>query len=296
MSTRDRPLRSVLYMPASNARALEKAKSLPADAIVLDLEDAVAPEAKDTARRQAVAALASGAYGPRTLVLRVNGLDTEWGRADLAAAAASPPAAILLPKPSSADDLRNVQTAMDAAGLPVSIELWAMVETARALVALGDFAAEGRREGSRLAALVVGLNDLYVETRARPRADRWTALPWLSAVVTAARAGDLVALDSVCNDFRDAERLGRECEQARDLGFDGKTLIHPDQIALANEMLAPSAEEIAEARAIVAAFEKPEHAGKGAIRLDGRMVELLHAAAARRTLARAAAMARPAHP
>ena len=285
------PRRSALYMPAANARALEKARMLAADVIIFDLEDAVAPEAKALARQQAVAALASGAYGRRELVLRINGLDTAWGADDLAAAAAAPPDAILLPKPRAAADIGSVSAAMDQIGLPARTRLWAMLETPLAILNAGEIAATGRAPAARLAVLVMGLNDLAKETSAQIGPDRRAALYWLSASVTAARAYGLDILDGACNDFRDAAQLDRECRQGRALGFDGKTLIHPDQIDLANAVFAPPAAEVAWARRIIAAFAEPAAQGRGVINVDGRMVELLHVAMARRTVAVADAIA-----
>ncbi len=286
-----RPRRSALYMPASNARALEKAQGLPADVIILDLEDAVAPDAKDTARRQAVATIESRRLSPREVVLRVNALDTEWGRLDLAAAAEAGPDAVLLPKPNGAADIQAFTAAMSEAGIAGDVRLWAMVETAMAVVDTRAIAATSRLPGARLSALVMGTNDLAKETGARIGADRLPALYWFSQTITAARAYGLTVLDSAYNDFRDGDGFRRECTQGRDLGFDGKTLIHPDQIAAANEVFAPAADEVAWARKIIAAFGEPGNRGKGVINLDGRMVELLHAEQARRTVALAEAIA-----
>jgi citrate lyase subunit beta/citryl-CoA lyase len=286
-----RPRRSVLYMPGSNARALEKAKVLPADALILDLEDAVAPDAKESARQQVAATVRGGGYGPREVVVRINGLDTPWGHADLDAAAAAGPDGILVPKVSAARDVFRVGEALRRAGAPPRTRVWAMMETPLAVLNAAAIATTAKSPEARLACLVMGTNDLIKETRADARPDRVPALYWLSACVTAARAFGLDILDGVYNDFRDAEGCRRECEQGRALGFDGKTLIHPDQVAIANEVFAPSAAEVERARAIMAAFERPENKGKGVITIDGRMVELLHADIARRTLAIAEAIA-----
>jgi citrate lyase subunit beta/citryl-CoA lyase len=271
-------------MPGSNARALEKAKSLAADALILDLEDAVAPEAKEVARNQVCGAVRAGGYGRRELVIRVNGLDTAWGAADLAAAAAAAPDAILIPKPGSAADIRRASEAMAAGGAPERTRLWAMIETPLAILNVAAIAATAKAPGTRLACLVLGLNDLVKETRADLSDNRRPALYWLSASVTAARAYGLDVLDGVYNNFRDADGFRRECVHGRRLGFDGKTLIHPDQVAVANEIFAPPEAEVAFARKIIAAFAQPENQGKGVITVEGRMVELLHAEMARRTV------------
>jgi citrate lyase subunit beta/citryl-CoA lyase len=280
-----RPRRSVLYMPGSNARALEKAKQLAADALILDLEDAVAPDAKATARMQVAAAVRQGGYGRRELVIRINGLDTSWGADDLAAAVDAGPHAILVPKVSSAAEVERISDAMRRKGAPASMRLWAMLETPVGVLKVGEIAGAVGHAGSRLSCLVMGLNDLYKETRAEPAPDRSSALYWLSACLTAARAHGLDILDAVYNDFRDAEGYRHECQQGRLLGFDGKTLIHPDQIAVANEIFSPAPDEVQRARRIVEAFALPENRGKGVINLDGRMVELLHAEVAKRTVA-----------
>jgi citrate lyase subunit beta/citryl-CoA lyase len=287
-----RPRRSVLYMPGSNARALEKAKSIAADALILDLEDAVAPEAKETARRQVCEAVRGGGYGPRELVIRVNALDTPWGQADLEAAAAAAPDAVLLPKPGSGADIACATEALAKAGAPDTTRLWAMIETPLAILNAQEIAASARTPGARLSCFVLGLNDLVKETRADLSDNRRPALYWLSAALTAARAYGLDVLDGVYNNFKDAEGYKRECAHGRRLGFDGKTLIHPDQVAVANEVFAPPAAEVAFARKIIAAFALPESKGKGVITVEGRMVELLHAEMAARTVAIAEAIER----
>jgi citrate lyase subunit beta / citryl-CoA lyase len=283
-----RPRRSVLYMPGSNARALEKAKSLPADALILDLEDAVAPDAKSTARDQVCAAVKAGGYGHRELVVRINALDTPWGEADLSAAASAAPDAVLIPKPGSAADMLRAVEALSRVGAPDRTRLWAMVETPVAILNLREIASAS----PRLACLVMGTNDLVKETRADLSANRRPALYWLSATITAARAFGLDALDGVYNNFKDADGLRGECVHGRRLGFDGKTLIHPDQVATANEVFAPPEADVAWAKKIIAAFGMPENRGKGVITVDGRMVELLHAEMARRTVAIAEAIGR----
>ena len=284
-----RPRRSVLYMPGSNARALEKAKTIAADALILDLEDAVAPDAKAVARDQVCAAVKAGGYGKRELIIRINALDTPWGNADLDAAVAAAPDAILLPKPGSGADIVRVSETLARAA--DKTHLWAMIETPLAILNVQDIAAASRLAGARLACFVMGTNDLVKETRADLSASRRPALYWLSATVTAARAYGLDVLDGVYNNFKDVEGFRRECVHGRALGFDGKTLIHPDQVAIANEVFAPPEAEVAFARKIMAAFDQPEHKGKGVITLEGRMVELLHAEMARRTVAIAEAIA-----
>jgi len=285
-----RPRRSVLYMPGSNARALDKARSLPADALILDLEDAVAPEAKEAARAQVCAAVKAGGYGRREVVIRVNALDTAWGMADLEAAAAAAPDAVLIPKPGSGADIENATQALTGAGAPGKTRVWAMIETPLAILNLAEIAAASKRPGARLGCFVMGTNDLVKETRADISRNRRPALYWLSATVTAARAYGLDVLDGVYNNFKDLEGFRRECVHGRALGFDGKTLIHPDQVAIANEVFAPPEAEVAFARRIIAAFDQPENKGKGVITVDGRMVELLHAEMARRTVAIAEAI------
>jgi citrate lyase subunit beta / citryl-CoA lyase len=283
-----RPRRSVLYMPGSNARALEKAKTIAADALILDLEDAVAPDAKAQARDQVCAAVKAGGYGRRELVIRINALDTPWGNDDLAAAVAAAPDTILLPKPGSGADI--VQAADALKGAPDKTRLWAMIETPLAILNVQDIAAASRLSGTRLDCFVMGTNDLVKETRADLSSSRRPALYWLSATVTAARAYGLDVLDGVYNNFKDADGFHRECVHGRALGFDGKTLIHPDQVAVANEVFAPPDGEVAWARKIMAAFDQPESKGKGVITVEGRMVELMHAEMARRTVAIAEAI------
>jgi citrate lyase subunit beta/citryl-CoA lyase len=280
-------------MPGSNDRALDKAKSIPADALILDLEDAVAPDAKAIAREQVCAAVRSGGYGYRELAIRINGLDTPWGSADLEAAAAAAPDAVLVPKVGSGSDIEGVARRLDKLGAPPATRVWAMIETPRAILHIADIAMALT---PRLACFVMGTNDLVKETRAELSHDRLGALYWLSAAVTAARAHGLDALDGVYNNFKDADGFRRECAQGRILGFDGKTLIHPDQIAVANEVFAPAEAEVDWAHRVIAAFDLPENRGKGVITVDGRMVEIMHAEMARRTVAIADAIAAVSHP
>lgn len=286
-----RPTRSALYMPGSNVRALEKAKTLDADAVILDLEDAVAPDLKAVARAQVCGAVAAGGFGHRQVVIRINALDTPWGKYDLEAAAAAKPDAVLVPKPNDASDIERANDGLRRAGAPDTVALWAMVETPLAILNLRELAGAAKHAGSRLSCLVLGTNDLVKETRIELDAARTAALFWLSASVTAARAFGLTVLDGVYNNFKDNEGLEREARQGRMLGFDGKTLIHPDQIKASNRIFSPDAEEVVWARKIIAAFDLPEHQGKGVITLEGRMVELLHAESARRTVAIAEAIA-----
>ena len=284
-----RPRRSALYMPGSNARALEKAKSLPADALILDLEDAVAPDAKTAAREQVCAAVRGGGYGPREVVIRVNGPDTPWGLDDLAAAAQAGPDAVLIPKVNAPGDIHAAAHALRAASAPGHTRLWAMMETPRALLEAGAIAAAAAAAGVDV--FVMGTNDIAKETRARLTPGRAPMLAWLSHCLAAARAHGLEILDGVFNDIADADGFAAECEQGRDFGMDGKTLIHPSQVEICNAIFAPEAEEVARARAVIAAFARPENTTKGVLQLDGRMVERLHAAIAARTVALADSIA-----
>ena len=278
-----RPRRSALYMPAGNPRAIEKARGLACDVVILDLEDSVAPDAKLAARDLAVAETARGGFGRRELVVRVNGLDTPWGEADLEAvrAGAVLPDAVLAPKVSTPEDV-----AAYAARLPEGVALWIMVETCAALFALDRLAAAG----GPLSALVVGSNDLVKEMRCRVDADRRPLQAALSLTVAAGRANDLVVLDGVWNDIADLAGLERQCLQGVEFGFDGKTLIHPDQVAAANTAFSPEPGEVAWARVVAAAFDSPENRGKGVLRVEGRMVERLHLDQALRLLEIAAAL------
>lgn len=285
-----KPRRSVLYMPGANARALEKARTLPVDALILDLEDSVAPDAKEAARAQVAQAVTEGGYGHREVVVRTNGLDTPWGRDDLIAAARARPDAVLLPKVFDPAPILATERLLAEAGAPETIAVWAMIETPLAILRAEPIAAIARQAGSRLRVFVMGTNDLAKETRARMVPGRAPMLPWLMSALAAARAHGLDIVDGVYNDLSDSEGFAAECAQGRDLGFDGKTLIHPNQIAGANDAFSPSEQEIEQAHVLAAAFDLPEHAGKGAIALDGRMVERLHADMARRVLVLAAAI------
>ncbi|MCG6119102.1 MAG: CoA ester lyase [Blastomonas sp.] len=287
MTLTARPRRSALYMPASNPRAIAKARSLPADVIILDLEDAVAPEAKEDARDAAIAAAAEGGFGNRELVIRINALDTPWGKDDLAAVAHAPIDAVLVPKVYRPSDITACNAAL--ADAPSRVQLWAMIETCAVVPHLDALAALSA--GTRLSLFVMGVNDLAKEMRARLTPERTPFLPILTLAVAAARAHNVAVLDGVCNEFRDLDVFSAEAEQGLLFGFDGKTLIHPDQIAPCNAVFSPSADELAQAEAVIAAFALPENAGKGAIRVDGRMVELLHLEQARQQVAIAEAMA-----
>jgi citrate lyase subunit beta / citryl-CoA lyase len=279
-----RPRRSMLYMPGSNARAIEKARELPADGVILDLEDAVAPDAKAQAREMVVQALQKGGFGGREVLVRINGLDTAWWRDDLAVAAAGPDA-LLLPKVSTPEQLRELARHFVGVGAEARIRVWAMMETPLAMLNAREIAAAALDPATRLAGFVMGTNDLAKETRARIVPGRAPMLPWLTACVAAARAYGLAILDGVYNELGDLEGFAAECRQARDLGFDGKTLIHPQQIAPCNAAFSPAPEEVAWARKIIAAFDLPENAGKGVIQIEGRMVERLHAEMARQVVA-----------
>jgi citrate lyase subunit beta / citryl-CoA lyase len=279
-----RPRRSVLYMPGSNVRALEKAKTLAADALILDLEDAVAPDAKDLARQQVVAAVKSGGYGKREVVIRVNGLGTSWGEADLKAAAEARPDAILVPKVQAPGDLDALRLVLRRAGAAPAQSLWAMMETPLAILNAATIAAAGS-EDYPLTVFIMGTNDLAKETRASLSGGRLGMAAWLSICVAAGRANGIDVIDGVFNDIGDASGLEIELTQGRLLGMDGKTLIHPSQIDPCNVAFSPPPEEVEWARKIIAAFDLKENAGKGVISLEGRMVELLHSQIAKRTVA-----------
>jgi citrate lyase subunit beta / citryl-CoA lyase len=285
-----RPRRSVLYMPGSNARAIEKARTLPADAVILDLEDSVAPEAKAAARQQVMDAVIAGSFGAREVIVRINGLDTQWWLDDLNAVAKARPDAVLVPKVSSPNHLEDVAERLVDISADQKIRVWAMMETPLAMLSARDIAAAASDVETRLAAFVMGTNDLAKETRAKITPGRAAMLPWLMNCVAAARAFDLDIIDGVYNDLADADGFARECSEARDMGFDGKTLIHPNQIAACNAAFSPSAEEVAQAQKIIAAFDLPENRDKGVVQLEGRMVERLHADMARRTAAIAQAI------
>ena len=273
------PLRSVLYMPSSNERALEKAKSIACDGLILDLEDAVAPDAKPAARESAAAAAASGDYGRRTVTIRVNGLGTQWHDDDIVAASQAGPAAIVVPKVDSADDVARLVTAMENAGAPDHTLLWAMVETP---VAILDALAIAR-SSERIGAFVLGTNDLVKELYAEHVPGRAPILPSLHIALLAGRAAGIAVIDGVYNDVKDTEGFLAECEQGRQMGFDGKTLIHPGQVEGANRAFAPSEQAVEDARGLIAAWEDGK--GAGVVTFNGRMVENLHVESARRTLA-----------
>jgi citrate lyase subunit beta / citryl-CoA lyase len=279
-------LRSVLYMPSSNERALEKAKTLPADAIIFDLEDAVAPDAKEAARTQAVAAAGSGEYGRRHLTIRCNGLDTPWGADDLAAAATAGASAVVVPKVSGADHLAQVVQHLEKAGAPDDLAVWPMVETPAAIFAVREIA-----RFERVACLVMGTNDLAKELRASLVPGRAPLLPHLATALLAAREAGVAIVDGVYNDVKDLEGFEAECRQGAELGFDGKTLVHPSQVEVANRVWAPTDDEVAHARKVVDAFEEATREGRGVVTVDGRMVENLHRDNALRTLAVAEAIA-----
>ena len=286
-STAYRPRRSVLYMPSSNERALEKAKTLPVDALILDLEDAVAPDAKEVARENACAAAKSGDYGRRELTIRVNAIGSQWHDADLAAAAAAGPDAIVVPKVGSADEVRSLVAAMEAAGAPAHTRLWAMVETPGAVLHAEEIAIAS----DRLACLVLGTNDLYKELGATFVPGRAAVQTSLQLVLLAARSAGVAVVDGVYNDVKDAEGFLAEARQGREMGFDGKTLIHPGQVEPCNDVFAPSADEVEQARAVIAAFEAAQAEGRGVATLGGRLIENLHVDTAQKVLATAEAIA-----
>jgi citrate lyase subunit beta/citryl-CoA lyase len=282
-----RPRRSVLYMPGSNARALEKAKSLPADALILDLEDAVAPDTKDAARSQVAAAVRAGGYAPREVIIRVNGLAAAWGHADLAATATAGADGVLLPKVESADAVRQALAVLDAAGAPAGLALWCMLETPRGMLQAVEIAAASPRLGG----LVMGTSDLAKELHAAHTPLRLPLLTALGLCLLAARAQDLAILDGVFLDLQDEAGFEAACRQGAELGFDGKTLIHPKQIGPANQAFAPSAAEVAKARRIIEAHEAARAKGQGVVLVDGRLIEELHVVEARRQVQLADAIA-----
>lgn len=272
------PLRSVLYMPSSNERALEKAKTIACDGLILDLEDAVAPDAKPAAREAACAAAASGEYGRRTVTIRVNGIGTEWHDADLASAAQAGPAAVVVPKVNSADEVHQLVAALEKHGAPDHTRLWAMIETPVAVLDVLSIA----RASERLSCFVIGTNDLVKELYAEHVPGRAPILPSLHQILLAARAAGIAVLDGVYNDVKDTEGFLAECTQGRQMGFDGKTLIHPGQVEGANRAFAPSEQAVEDARGLIQAFE--EGKGSGVVTYNGKMVENLHVESARRTL------------
>jgi len=276
-----RPRRSVLYMPGSNTRALEKARELPADGLILDLEDAVSPDAKDLARRQIVEALTEGGYGSREVVIRINGLDTAWGREDLTAVARIGADAILFPKVESPEAVQAAAAALDEAGAPADLPIWIMPETPRGILHIDSIAGSH----PRLAVIVMGTSDLAKELRVPHTAERTGLLTALSLCVMAARAHGLEILDGVHLDLSDAAGFRAACERGRELGFDGKTLIHPKQLEAANQVFAPTAQSLANARTIIQAWEQARTEGKGVVVVNGRLIENLHVEEARRSLA-----------
>jgi citrate lyase subunit beta/citryl-CoA lyase len=280
-----RPRRSLLFMPGSNARALEKARNLPADGLILDLEDSVAPDAKARAREQIAQAVAAKGFGKREILIRTNGLDTSWWADDVAMAGAVEPDGILVPKVSSVDDLDKIGSRLKEIGAGVRVKVWAMIETARAVLDADKLASCVRDPKTRLAGFVFGPNDISRETRIRMLPGRAAMIPMITHCILAAHAHGLEMLDGPYGDIGNLDGFAAECAQGRDLGFDGKTLIHPSHIEACNAVFTPPAEDVAEARKIIAAFEKPENASRGAIQLDGRMVERLHAEMAKRTIA-----------
>ena len=285
-----RPRRSLLYMPGSNARALEKAKALPVDGVILDLEDSVAPEAKDAARQQVADTVKAGGFGGREVFIRVNGVDTPWHADDLSAAARAAPDAILVPKISNADTLELIGRRLLDMGTDHKTRVWAMIETPLAIFNILSIAAEASDSESRLSGFVMGTNDLAKDTRARLVPGRAPMLPWLTTCIAAARIYGIDILDGVYNDIGHADGFAQECRHGVELGFDGKTLIHPNQIESCNKAFSPSPAEVEQARKIIAAFDLPENKGKGVVSIDGRMVERLHADMARRTVAIAEAI------
>lgn len=288
---RAKPLRSVLYMPGSNARAMEKAKSIPADAIILDLEDAVAPDAKEEARAQVCAAVKAGGFGKREVIIRVNSLRSPWGEDDIKAAVEALPDAILVPKINTAAEVGEASDLMDRAGAPAGVAMWAMMETPLAMLNARDIAAASIEDDCRLTCFVMGTNDIIKEIFCEPLENRAPLMTSLQLTLLAARAYGLNILDGVYNDIANAEGFKAVSQQGADLGFDGKTLIHPSQVAPCNEIFAPTAEEVSWSRQVIAAFEAPENHGKGVLKVEGKMAELLHADIARRVVAIADAIA-----
>ena len=286
MSKTVRPRRSVLYMPGANTRALEKARTLAADALIFDLEDAVAPDAKEAARANVVAAARSKVYGKREIAIRCNGLATPWGKADAAAIATSGADAILVPKVESAADVAQVVALLDAAGAPASMAVWAMMETPKGILRAEEIAGSH----PRLALFVMGTNDLVKDMRARHTPMRLPMVAALGIGMLAARAYGLTILDGVYNDLQDSEGFRAVCRQGLEMGFDGKTLIHPSQVEPCNEVFAPSSAELESAAKIVTAFRAAEAEGKGVVTVDGRMIENLHVEQAERALSLAAAI------
>jgi citrate lyase subunit beta/citryl-CoA lyase len=278
-----RPRRSVLYMPGANERALEKAKTLPADSLILDLEDAVAPEAKVEARDRVCSMVKAGGHGPRELVIRINSVDTEWGVADLEAAVAAKPHAILAPKVTGAADIRKLEALLVGAQAHADLQLWVMIETPLSILHIREIAAEG--VGTQLSAFVMGSNDLLKDFRADPMPNRENLMTTYTLAIAAARAYDLLIFDGVYNDIANADGFAAEARQAKAFGFDGKTLIHPSQVEPCNTIFAPPADAVKQSRDVIAAFADPANAGKGVLKVNGKMTELLHLAQAKRMVA-----------
>lgn len=279
------PRRSVLFMPGSNARALDKARNLPSDGVILDLEDSVAPDAKPMARDQIAAAVAAKGFGRREIIIRINNLDSPWWQDDLAMAAAARPDGILVPKISSPDDIKKLEERLRTLKADPAIGLWAMIETPLGVLSAQQIAATAREGDKRLTGFIMGPNDIARETRMRMLPGRAAMLPLFSHCILAARAYGIEILDGPYNDISDIAGFAKECAQGRDMGFDGKTLIHPGQIDAANAAYTPPAEEVARARKIMGVFDLPENVSKGVVQLDGQMVERLHVEMAKRTIA-----------
>lgn len=285
-----RPRRSVLYIPGDNERALEKARGIQADSIIIDLEDSVAPTNKEAARAGAITAIREAGFGSREVILRVNPIETPWGMNDLHAAIAAEPDAILVPKVSQPGDIIGSAKVMKAADAHPKIRLWAMIETPLGIINSKEIAACAPDPENRLSCFVLGTNDLLKESRARASNNRFAVVPWLAMTLVAARAYGLDVIDGVYNDFKDDSGFRAECEHGRTLGMDGKTLIHPSQVAPCNEVFSPTEDEVSWSQKIIKAFEQPENARKGVITVDGRMVERLHLVMARRVAAIAQAI------
>ena len=290
-----RPRRSLLFMPGSNARALDKARNLPADGLILDLEDSVAPDAKPKAREQIAAAIAAQGFGKREILIRTNSIDTPFWRDDMAMAGKAKPDGILVPKVSTPEDLKTIGNLLDDIGADPSIKVWAMIETARAVLDADLLSSAAHDPDTRLVGFVFGPNDISRETRIKMLPGRAAMIPTITHCILAARAHGLEILDGPYSDIGNLDGFAAECAQGRDLGFDGKTLIHPSHIEACNAIFTPPPEEVAEAREIIAAFALPENASRGAIQLDGRMVERLHVEMAKRTIAIADAIAAMGH-
>ena len=285
-----RPRRSVLYMPGSNARAIEKARTLDVDGVILDLEDSVAPDVKASARSQLAAEVKKGGFGAREVFIRVNGIGTLWHTEDLDAAAHAAPDGIVVPKVETVEQLDQIGQCLMDMKTDHKTRVWAMIETPLAINNIWALAYEARDSETRLAGFIMGTNDIAKETRARQVPGRGPMLSWLAACVLAAHGHGIDVLDGVYNDIGNADGFAQECAQGRDMGFDGKTLIHPNQIGPCNASFSPSTDEVALAKKMIAAFDLPENKGKGVVQIDGKMVELLHAEMARRTVAIAEAI------